>query len=70
MFNPNFKPYMACVSNLVGEEMLFYHVEQQLGIAKGTTVYFMLITDFAMLVEAFKVYQQVISQNTHGAYQT
>lgn len=55
MFNPNFKPYMACVSNLVGEEMLFYHVEQQLGIAKGTTVYFMLITDFAMLVEAFKV---------------
>lgn len=54
MFNPNFKPYMACVSNLV-EEMLFYRVEQQLGIAKGTTVYFRLSIDFAMLVEAFKV---------------
>lgn len=46
---------MACVSNLVGEEMLFYRVEQQLGIAKGTTVYFRLSIDFAMLVEAFKV---------------
>lgn len=43
------------VSNLVGEEMLFYRVEQQLGIAKGTTVYFRLSIDFAMLVEAFKV---------------
>lgn len=55
VFNPNFKPYMACVSNLVGEEMLFYRVEQQLGIAKGTTVYFRLSIYFAMLVEAFKV---------------